>query len=348
MYLRNLGDRINSSSLQIPRDWGRCAAMPDKKFTKIFFATDLHGSGRCYEKLLSAAKFYKVDVLVLGGDLTGKMLVPIVELGDGTFKADYLGGKTVRGPDEVKSLAKEISDSGYYPYQCSKTEMDDLNASKEKVDNVFMTLMKETLTKWVERAEPFLAELGVTCYLTGGNDDHQEIVDAVRDTPHVKNADNQVIKIDQLHEMVNLGWSNYTPWKCPRDHTEEDLEAAIEKLMSTVTDKENCVFNLHTPPNDCGLDTCPKLDASVYPPKPVFLMGQAVMIGAGSTAVRRAIEKYQPLLHLCGHIHESRGTTRIGKTLIINPGSEYPEGVLKGAIVNVGDKKVVSWQLTSG
>jgi len=322
--------------------------MPDKKFTKIFFATDLHGSGRCFEKLLSAAKFYKVDVLILGGDLTGKMLVPIVDLGDGAFKADYLGGKTVRGAEEVKSLEREISDSGYYYYHCSKAEMDELKASKEKVDKLFMATMKETLVKWVDRAEPFLSDLGVTCYLTGGNDDYQEIVDAVRDTPHVKNSDNKVIKIDELHEMVNLGWSNVTPWKCPRDHSEEDLEAVTEKLVSSVTDMENCVFNVHTPPINSGLDTCPKLDESVYPPKPVFDKGQAVMIGAGSTSVRRAVEKHQPLLHLCGHIHESRGRTRIGRTLVINPGSDYPDGVLRGAIVNIGDKKVVSWQLTSG
>ncbi|HKM76441.1 MAG TPA: metallophosphoesterase, partial [Candidatus Bathyarchaeia archaeon] len=187
--------------------------MPDKKFTRIFFATDLHGSGKCYEKILSAAKFYKVDVLVLGGDMTGKMLVPIVDYGDGTFKADYMGEKTLHSPDEVKSLEQEITDSGYYPYPCSKAEMDELNASKEKVDKVFMTVMKDTLLRWVDRAEPFLSELGVTCYLTGGNDDYQEIVDAVRDTPHVKNADHKVVKIDELHEMVNLGWSNPTPWK---------------------------------------------------------------------------------------------------------------------------------------
>ncbi len=322
--------------------------MPDKKFTKIFFATDLHGSGKCYDKILSAAKFYKVDVLVLGGDMTGKMLVPIVDYGDGTFKADYIGGRTLHSPDEAKALAQEITDSGYYPYPCNKAEMDELNASKEKVDKVFMTQMKDTLTKWVNHAEPFLSQLGVTCYLTGGNDDYQEIVDAVRDTPHVKNADNKVIKIDELHEMVNLGWSNPTPWKCPRDHTEEELEAATEKMVSSVSDKENCVFNIHVPPIDCGLDTVPKLDASVYPPKPVINKGQAVMIGAGSTAIRREVEKYQPLVHLCGHIHESRGTTRIGKTLVINPGSEYPEGVLRGAIVNIGDKNVLSSQLTSG
>jgi len=297
---------------------------------------------------LSAAKFYKVDVLVLGGDMTGKMLVPIVDYGNGTFKADYIGEKTLHSPDEVKSLEREITDSGYYPYPCSKAEMDELNASKEKVDKVFMSVMKDTLLKWVDRAEPFLSELGVTCYLTGGNDDYQEIVDAVQDTPHVKNADHKVLKIDELHEMVNLGWSNPTPWKCPRDHTEEELETMMEKLVSSVSDKENCVFNVHVPPINCGLDTVPKLDDSVYPPKPVIDKGQAVMIGAGSTSIRRAIEKYQPLVDLCGHIHESRGTTRIGRTLVLNPGSEYPEGTLRGAIVNIGDKKILSFQLTSG
>ena len=316
--------------------------------TRVFFASDLHGSERCFLKFVNAGKHYKANVLIIGGDITGKMLVPIVDFSDGTFRADYLGGKILHGADEVKSLEQEITDSGYYPYRCSKTEMDELNASKEKVDKLFMTVMKDTLTKWVDRAESFLAELGVTCYLTGGNDDYQEIVDAVQDTPHVKNADNRVVKIDGLHEMVNLGWSNPTPWKCPRDHSEEELEAVTDKLVSSVSDKANCVFNIHVPPVNCGLDTVPKLDDSVYPPKPVFDKGQAVMIGAGSTSIRREIEKYQPLVHLCGHIHESRGTTRIGKTLVINPGSEYPEGTLKGAIVNIGDKKVLSFQLTSG
>jgi Icc-related predicted phosphoesterase len=322
--------------------------MPDKKFTKIFFATDLHGSGRCYDKLLSAAKFYKADVLVLGGDLTGKMLVPIVDMGDGTFKADYIGVRTMKSSEEAKALELEITNSGYYPYHCGKAEMDELSASKEKVDRLFMQVMKDTLIKWIDRAEPFLANLGVTCYLTGGNDDYQEIIDAIRDTDHVKNADNKIVKVDALHEMVNLGWSNPTPWKCPRDHTEEELETATDKMLSSVSDMQNCVFNIHVPPIDCGLDTVPKLDASVYPPKPVFQGGQAVFIGAGSAAIRREIEKHQPLVQLCGHVHESRGTTRIGKTLIVNPGSDYPEGMLRGAIVNIGDKKVFSFQLTSG
>jgi len=322
--------------------------VPDKKFTKIFYATDLHGSARCYDKLLSAAKFYKADILVLGGDLTGKMLVPIVDMGDGTYKADYIGLKTLRGPDEVKTLELEITNSGYYPYRCDKAEMDELSASKDRVDNLFMTVMRDTLTKWVDRAETFLGQLGVTCYLTGGNDDYQQILDAIHDTSHVKNADNKVMKIDGTHEMVNLGWSNPTPWKCPRDHSEEELESATEKMVASVTDMQNCIFNIHVPPIECGLDTVAKLDDSVYPPKPVFDKGQAVMIGAGSTSIRKEIEKHQPLVQLCGHVHESRGTTRIGKTLIVNPGSDYPDGMLRGAIVNIGDKKILSFQLTLG
>jgi hypothetical protein len=322
--------------------------MPDKKFTKVFFATDLHGSASCYDKILSAAKFYKVDVLVLGGDMTGKMIVPIVDMGDGTFKADYVGEKTLRTREEVNALEKEISDSGYYYYHCNKAEVEELKASPENVNKIFMSVMKDALLKWVDRAEAFLANLGVTCYLTGGNDDFQEVVDAIQETPHMKNADHKVLRIDGVHEMVNLGWSNPTPWKCPRDHTEDELGAMMEKLMPSVSDPANCVFNVHVPPINSGLDTAPKLDDSVYPPKPVFEKGQAVMFGAGSTAIRRNVEKYQPLLHLCGHIHESRGMTKIGRTLIINPGSEYQQSVLRGAIVNIADRKVLSWQLTAG
>jgi len=65
-------------------------------------------------------------------------------------------------------------------------------------------------------------------------------------------------------------------------------------------------------------------------------------------AVREAIEKYKPLLGLHGHIHESRGVVNIGRTLCINPGSEYGEGIIRGAIVDLAKDKVLSYQLTSG
>jgi len=323
--------------------------MVEKRFTRIFFATDIHGSETCFRKFLSAAGVYKADLLVLGGDITGKLLIPIVALGDEVFRADYLGKEEVaRTAEEVRRLEQLIADSGYYYYHCDKSELDEIRASKERQDRLFVEVMKKTLVRWIEHAEDVLQKTGTTCYITGGNDDLQEVVDQLRETEHVKNPDNKVVKIDSTHEMASMGWGNITPWKCPRDCSEEELAERIAALLGMVSDSANSIFNFHAPPVNCGLDTAQKLDDSVYPPRPAVADGQPLLFGAGSESVRRAVEKYQPLIDLCGHIHESRGTCKIGRTLVVNPGSEYTEGILRGVIVNLGDKKVVSWQLTSG
>jgi len=320
-----------------------------KKFTRVFFATDVHGSERCFNKFLAAGRYYKADVLVLGGDITGKRVIPIVDMGNGVRNATYVGKvETASTQEELETLKNRISDSGYYYYLCGKSEMDDLQKSKEKVDELFIQVMKETLARWVEYAEKVLAETNTPCYITGGNDDMQEVIDEIRETEHVKNPENKVVKIDPIHEMASMGWSNMTPWKCPRDCSDEELGSRIEKLMGGVQDTSNLIFNFHCPPINCGLDTVEKLDGSTYPPKRVLDHGQPIMVGAGSESVKKAVEKYQPLVDLCGHIHEGRGMCKIGKTHVINPGSEYSEGVLRGAILNVADKKLLSWQLTAG
>jgi Icc-related predicted phosphoesterase len=77
-------------------------------------------------------------------------------------------------------------------------------------------------------------------------------------------------------------------------------------------------------------------------------MGGIEPAAVGSTAVREAIERHQPVLSLHGHVHESRGTAKIGRTLAINPGSEYNQGLLRGAIVQLNKGKVKMHQLTAG
>jgi Icc-related predicted phosphoesterase len=316
-----------------------------KRFTRVFYATDVHGSERCFRKFLSAVKVYKADVLVLGGDITGKIVIPIRELSNGAYRATYLGKDQVAStPEELNRLKELIADSGYYYYMISDSQGD---LSKEEIDKVFLKAMKETLARWIDYAEKVLRDTDTVCYVTGGNDDFQEVVDGIPETEHVKNPDNKVIKIDSSHEMASLGWSNVTPWRCPRECSEEELNSRIEKICASVSDPSNCVFNFHCPPVDCGLDTAVKLDDSVYPPKPIMNAGEPVRFGAGSSSVRSAIELHQPLVDLCGHIHESRGVCKIKKTLVINPGSEYTEGILNGVLVNLSDKKVLSWQLTS-
>jgi Icc-related predicted phosphoesterase len=115
-----------------------------------------------------------------------------------------------------------------------------------------------------------------------------------------------------------------------------------------VSDPSHCIFNFHDPPVDSTLDTCPELDWSTDPPTPIVKAGQLVMHPAGSQSVRRAIETHQPMLGLHGHIHESPAAVKIGQTLCINPGSEYAEGMLRGALLNLSDGNVESYQLTRG
>jgi Icc-related predicted phosphoesterase len=123
----------------------------------------------------------------------------------------------------------------------------------------------------------------------------------------------------------------------------------IEAAVASVPDLGRCVFNLHCPPKDTPIDTCLKLE--VRPgelPRPIREGGRFVTTGGGSVAVREAIERYQPLVGLHGHIHESGGRFRIGRTQTFNPGSEYVQGVLQGVIVSLRAGRLVSYQHTQG
>ena len=315
--------------------------------TKIFFATDVHGSERAFRKFTNAGKFYGVNALILGGDLTGKMVVPIVRGPDGSYSVDFVGAAHVlKKEEEVRSVEQSITDSGYYPYRTNPEEWEGF--SNEKIDQLFLKLMKERLTSWIKLIEERLGRSGIQIYLTGGNDDPLEIEGILNSSDAVMNAQDKVCRIDEHHELVSSGLSNPTPWKTRREVSEEKLAESLEAMMSKVQDLKNAIFNLHSPPKDSQLDTCPLLDTSVHPPKPVVKQAQVVMFGAGSSAVRASIEKYQPLLGLFGHIHEGRGAVRIGRTLCINPGSEYSEGILRGAIIALDKDKIKSHQLTSG
>jgi Icc-related predicted phosphoesterase len=119
----------------------------------------------------------------------------------------------------------------------------------------------------------------------------------------------------------------------------------MEEVAAGLKDPERAVFNLHCPPHSTNLDAAPLLDSTL---KPVYEGGTMVVAPAGSLATRALIEQYQPLLSLHGHIHESRASQKIGRTLSLNPGSEYSEGVLRGCLVELKGNKIRGWQFTSG
>jgi Icc-related predicted phosphoesterase len=298
-------------------------------------------------KFLNAAKFYQAHVLVLGGDITGKMIVPIVEQPDGTYVGEFLGNQQVmKTPEERDALEKNIHFSGYYPYRTTPSEMEKLQADKKLVDELFSKVMAEGIRRWVSIAEERLKGSNVMCYISPGNDDRTNIDEFLKSSSVVLCPEDEVVWVDDHHEMVTSGWANITPWHSPRETTEDKLAALFEPMLSKVEQMENCIFNLHCPPFNTPIDLAPELDETLKPK--VSSGGGVSMIHVGSTAVRQAIETHKPLLGLHGHIHEARGFVKIGRTLCINPGSEYGEGILRGAVINLDEKGVKSYLLTQG
>jgi Icc-related predicted phosphoesterase len=324
---------------------------PAAKTTTLFFATDVHGSERTFRKFINAGKFYNAQVLVMGGDIIGKMAVPIIKESGGRYRAT-LQGRTEHFEDEeaLKGLRERIGTLGFYSKVLEEDEFRELAADPSRVDAMFHDLARARLESWVDLAESRLAGTGIKCYITGGNDDYPDVLQALRrpGAEALVPCEGRVVQIDDDHTMISMGFSGPTPWKTPREISDDELGFKIAEMTAQVADPSHCIFNFHDPPIDSTLDTCPLLDWSTDPPTQIVKAGQVVLHGAGSKAVRKAIETHQPMAGLHGHIHEASGAARIGRTLCVNPGSEYGEGVLRGVLLNLAGGKVESYQLTSG
>lgn len=314
--------------------------------TRIYFITDVHGSNVCFRKFLNAAGFYKADVIILGGDVTGKVFTPIVEEGDWSYRCTFQGEEVVlHSRKEMENFRKKASDSGSYTDVVSPSEFKELEAEPAKVAAIFPKLMVERMREWVALAEERLGKTSVRCYISPGNDDLFEIDPVLDSSKYVVNPEGKVVDVDGSHEMITLGYTNHTPWKSPREVDEEELGRMISAMADNVKNMKSAIFNLHVPPIDTPIDQAPRIDEDL---RPVVSAGNVEIISAGSSACRAAVTRYQPMLGLHGHIHESRGIVKLGRTMCANPGSEYGEGILRGFISDVEGDKVKSYLLTSG
>jgi Icc-related predicted phosphoesterase len=324
---------------------------PAKRPTCIYFATDLHGSERTFRKFINAGKFYGADLLIMGGDILGKLAIPIIRERDGHYRAT-LQGRTEHLSSEVElqRLQERLGLLGFYFRVMDEDEYNAIQSDPAEVEAEFRRLSRQRLDSWLELAESRLAGTGIRCYVTGGNDDYPEVLEALQQpgARSIFGCEGEVRQVDDNHTLISMGFSTPTPWHTPREVSDDELGVMIEKMIARVTDLSHCIFNFHDPPVDSNLDTCPQLDWSTDPPSQIVRAGQVVLFGAGSRSVRRAIETHQPLLGLHGHIHESPGVIKIGRSVCINPGSEYGEGILRGCLVNLLDGKVDSYQLTTG
>jgi len=311
---------------------------------KIFYATDVHGSEICWKKFVSGGKFYEADTIILGGDMTGKAIVPIIAQGGGKYKVTLLEQETIlNSQEEVDKMAQTIQNKGYYPYVTDPDEVNAISSKPGRSDALFQERVIKTAQRWMEYADAKLAGTGIKCYVCPGNDDIFEIDQVIATSKSVKMVEGQVIQLDEHHEMVSSGWTNPTPWNTHREESEDKLRQRIEAVIGKARDPRNAVFNLHAPPYGSGLDEAPELTKDLRP----AYAGRS-LVNVGSHAVLDVIEKYQPILGLHGHIHEGKGMRKYKRTVCFNAGSMYEQGMLLGVVIELKRDKVGNYVLTTG
>ena len=300
---------------------------------RIFFATDIHGSEVCWRKFLNAGKFHKADVLIMGGDMTGKAMVPIVAR-NGSWRLTLQEQEHVlEGEDELVAMEKRIRDRGYYPVRTTPDELAAWSADQALVDARFKDEMLRSVEGWMALADERLAGSGIRCIVSPANDDMFEIDPIIDRAERVDLGEGNTIELDDF-TLVSTGWANPTPWRTFRELPEDELRARIDGLVASAADPRRSVFNFHAPPYGSNLDSAPKLDENMR-----YVSGGQALTPVGSTAVRDSILAYGPVLSLHGHIHEGKGAVKLGRTLAVNPGSSYEDGVLQAAIVDLDEKK---------
>jgi uncharacterized protein len=313
---------------------------------KMFFASDLHGSNVCFKKFVNSAQFYGADVLVLGGDLTGKAVIPIAEQDDGSFIA-FQHGEAVKINDrsELDDFVKRQGNMGFYPTVMSEAEYQRLKADPEGQAALFKQLVLERVREWVAFAAQKLKGAGIPLVALPGNDDFPEIDALLTQAECIEFHEMQVCEFKGGYQMLFCGGSTPTPWDTEREYTEEQYISRFGELLPQVGDMSRCIFNVHVPPFGTALDACPKLDGDL---RVVYEMGLPAQTHAGCQTLLDIIKQHQPLLGLHGHIHEGRAKINIGKTICVNPGSVYPEGILQGALVTLQHAEVTQVNLVQG
>jgi Icc-related predicted phosphoesterase len=304
---------------------------------KIFFATDIHGSDVCWRKFLNAGPFYGADLLIMGGDMTGKAIIPIVKRGAGYDVVLQETPFKLETDEDVRVMEKRIMDRGYYPVRMTAEEADDLQADPKLLDEKFSQVMMADVERWMDIAEEKLRGTGIRCFVCPANDDVFEIDKLIAASDVVEEAEGKVIDLGGFR-MASMGWTTPTPWDTWREEPEDKLRERIDRTVRGDGDGDGdmsrMIFNFHVPPYGSNLDEAPALDENMK-----YKAGGRALIPVGSTAVRDAIMEYQPMLSLHGHIHEGKGAVKLGKTLAVNPGSTYEDGVLQAAVIDLDSKK---------
>jgi len=285
-------------------------------------------------KWLHVPEAHGADVLMFCGDLTGKMIVPFIKQNDGTTRVDYFKAKEMlQSEAEVQGMKTKLQDIGVYYFDTTADEIKQFQEHPEKVDDFMAKAIEERMKQFCDLIIERIDTKKTKVFVMPGNDDIK-IVDEIIKSYEDKNIIYPLDKVTDVggFETISFEFVNPTPWDTPREMNESDLKKAIDKLITRLSDPSKSIFCFHCPPINTKLDSAPKLNKDLA----IETAGGIPQFEhVGSKSVRAAIEKYQPILGLHGHIHEAFGFDQIGKTLVLNPGSEYGEGILRGYIIEM-------------
>lgn len=179
-----------------------------------------------------------------------------------------------------------------------------------KAGKVDGTLLAGDLTQFgpTEKARSLLAQLPRPVLAVPGNCDKRDLVDLLRDED--ANLHENKMRLGGI-TFIGIGGSNPTPFNTPFELSEEHIRAELERLLHGVSGP--AVLVSHAPPKG-HLDEIPG------------------GIHVGSSAVAEMASKFTAVV--CGHIHESKGISHLGKTLIVNPG---PASIGNAAVLEIDD-----------
>ncbi|TFG12661.1 phosphoesterase [Candidatus Thorarchaeota archaeon] len=303
--------------------------------TRLFFSCDAHGSVPVLRKMARVHQKYNCDVVMMCGDLTGKALVPIIEEKPGEWwSAPYGKKEKYKSQEKLDEAKKMYEKRGFYWFMTTQGELEELQQDKERVQALFNKLMEDRMEWWLDFVRDAVPS-DIKVVISPGNDDHEVIDHLIKENEQAIYPIERVVQIDDTHSMISCEWVNTTPWEnTPRECSEEELMDKLETEFDRVDNYENLLCNFHAPPYGTRIDLAPKLDENL---QVKVRFGRPPMENVGSTSVRKAFEKYQPMLGLHGHIHESAGTEHIGRTLCINPGSVYLQGMVNAFVIDLPD-----------
>ncbi len=314
---------------------------------RILFVSDLHGSEVCFRKFLNSTAVYHPDLLIYGGDIMGKMLVPIFpEEGDGYRWFPHDRTAVHIDKEELPKVQRTIADQGRYSKVMTPDEWRRMSGNPDAMNALFMELAHERVRTWMRLVRERLTPTGIPLVMNVGNDDTDDVLGLLK----AEGPENLLIPEGQVvragpYEIFGCGYANMTPWHCPRDLEEPELQAFLDKTSTQIDSPRQTILDLHAPPVDTSLDLAPQLDENF---KPKTVRGEILLGHVGSTSVRQLIESLHPVVGLHGHIHESKGIDEVAGTPVYNPGSSYFSGNLQGLLLDLTGTEVAAHLFTTG